>query len=270
MRKGFNQIDLVFAVMITIFLVFLSFFYTSHYIQPSLSTAESLKIEYLAGGLSETIFGDTGIPENWQWGQDFVKPGLGSCIYRVPVHLGEWNGTDNLDAFVFVYLDTEGRAYNSSVVVYDGNVKLDTELKDMSQDSFGFMDYVNVTFLVNVSSDSEKLVYIYYTGDNCTSAAYSTLSDDNNTLNVTVFSSEEYTGLTSSKMSALDAVDISEAREKFGFDYPFRLRLEKSTGDWEYGYNMTSLSTGVHRRKLLFQNSTGHIESASAITYVWK
>lgn len=270
MRKGFNQVDLVFAVVIMIFVVFLSIYYSSHFIQPSLNRAKSLELKYLASGLSKTVFNDLGVPEDWQWSSDVVKPSLGFHIYRIPVHLKEWNGTDNDGNLSFVYLETNGNAYNSSIIVYDGNETLDTELKDMvDSDNDGFLEEVNVTFSVSVPADSEKLVYIYYSRDNQTSVSYQSLSETNNTLNVTELSAERYIGLTSSKMNALDDVPLKDAREKFGVDFPFRLEVGK-IGGWEYGYNLTDRATAVNRKKILLQNATGHLESVSAITYVWK
>ena len=271
MNKGFNQIDLVFAVVIIIFVVFLSVYYSSHFMQPSLNRARSLELKYLAKGLSETVFNDPGVPEDWQWNNDTVKPSLGSYIYSVPVYLKEWNGTDNDNVLIFVYLETEENAYNSSIIVYDGNETLDTELKDMvDSDNDGFLEEVNVTFNVSVPADQEKLLHIYYSIDNQTSASYSSLSETNNTLNVTELSVKKHLGLTTSKMSALGSVSLKDARDKFGVDLPFRLKVEKTGGNWEYGYNLTDRNTAVNIKKILLQNSTGNIESAGAITYVWK
>ena len=269
--KGYNQVDLAIAVGIIIFVIFLSIYYTSHFVQPSINRAKFSEMKYLARGLSETVFNDLGIPEEWQWSDNVVKPSLGSYIYRVPVHLKEWNGTDNNDVMAFAYLETDENAYNSSIVVYDGNQTLDTELKNMvDSDSDGFLEEVNVTFHVSVPANEEKIIYIYYSRDNETSVSYQSLSDENNTLNVTKFSPEKLLGLTTSKLNALQSIPPQEAREKFGLDYPFRLVVKKTGGNWEYGHNLTDEETGVYRRKVLFQNSTGHIKSVSAITYVWK
>jgi hypothetical protein len=71
-------------------------------------------------------------------------------------------------------------------------------------------------------------------------------------------------------MNALQNIPIQEAREKFGIDFPFRLVVERIEGNWEYGYNLTNKATGLVSKKILFQNSTGYIESAGASVYVWK
>lgn len=271
MKKGFNQIDLVFAVIIIVFILFLSVYYSSHFIQSPLNRASSLEMKYLARGLSDTVFGDLGIPEEWQWSPYSVKPSLGSYIYRVPVHFHEWNGTDNSGVLGFVYLETEDKAYQYSIMVYDGNETLETELKDMVDgDSDGFLEEVNVTFNVTVPAYGEKLIYVYYSRDNETAASYSSLAEAANTFNVTLLSVEIQNGMTESKMNALSEIQLQEAREKFGFDYPFRLKVEKIGGNWEYGYELADRETSVNVKKIIFQNSTGHIESAKAITYVWK
>lgn len=271
MSKGFNQIDLVFAVIITVSLLFLSVFYSSHFIQPSLNRARSLEMKYLTRGLGDTVFGDAGIPEEWQWSPDSVKPSLGTRIYRIPVHLHEWNSTENAGVMAHVYLQTEKKAYEYSIVVYDGIDMLETELKDkVDLDSDGFLEEVNVTFNVTVPADGEKLIYIYYSRDNQTVASYQTLSENENTLNLTVMSAEFFTGLAESKLNALALMPFQEAREKFGFDYPFRLKVEKAGADWEYGYNLTERETSVNIKRILLQNSTGQIENVRAITYAWK
>jgi|GEM_PF-1848111 len=271
MKKGFNQVDLVFAVVTIIFVVFLSIYYSSHFIQPSMNRARSLELKYLAKGLSDTVFNDMGVPEEWHWSSDFVKPSLGSYIYRVPVHLKEWNGTDNAGVLVFVYLETEEKAYNSSIIVYDGNQTLDTELKDkVDGDNDGFLEEVNVTFNVSVPAYGEKLIYIYYSRDNETSATYHSLSEENNTINITEISEERCVGLTTSKLNALGNVPLKEAREKFATEFPFRLKVEKSGENWEYGYELNEGNMALNTKKMIMQNSTGHIESVSAITYVWK
>ncbi len=271
MRKGFNQIDLVFAVVITMFVVFLSVLYSSHFLQPVLNTGMSLEIKHLAKGLSDTVFNDQGIPEEWQWSGNSVKPSLGSCIYRVDLHLEEWNGTDNSGVTGFAYIETGENAYNGSIVVYDGNQTLEAELKDVTDsDGDGFLDEVNVTFNVSVPSYGEKIIHIFYSRDNETNFGYGSLPETNNTLNVTQISPQRYTGLTTSKMNALADMELKEAREKFGVDCPFRLAVEKTGGAWHYGYELTDRNTGVNRKKVLLQNSTGHVESVSAVTYVWK
>ena len=271
MKKGFNQIDLAIASALTIFIVFLSIYYSSHFIQQETNKAKSLELKFLARGLSETVFNDLGIPENWEKGDNVVKPSLGSYIYRVPVYLKEWNGTDNNDVLVAVYLKTNEHAYNSSIIVYDGNESLSTELKNtVDSDGDGYLEEVNVTFHVSVPAYGEKLIYIYYSKDNETFVNYQTLTEENNTLNVTVFSEERIMDLTTSKLNALKNVPLKEAREKFGVDYPFKLVVEKVGGNWEYGYNFTSGDTSLFKRKILMQNSTGHINSVSAITYVWR
>ena len=269
--KGFNQVDIALATGIIVFITFLSIYYSSHFIQPFISKSRSFELEYSSQGLFDTVFKDTGVPEEWQWSDGAVKPGLGEYIYRVPVYLKEWNSTDNDNVLLSVYLNTEENAYNSSVIVYDGNETLDTELKDVvDSDNDGFLEDVNVTFNVSVPADGEKLIYIYYSRDNETSVSYKSLSGAQNTLNVTVFSPEKCIGITASKMNAIQGIPLKEAREKFGLDYPFKLVVEKTGGNWEYGYNLTGNEISICRRTVLMQNSTGHVKSVGVMSYVWK
>lgn len=256
--------------MTIIFVVFLSIYYSSHHLSPSINKASSIEIKQAAAGLSETVFNDIGIPSDWQWRSNFVKPSLGSYIYRVDVHLSEWNGTSD-NYFVSVFVDTDENAYNSSIIVYDGNQTVDTELKDIEDvDSDGFLEGVNITFEVFVPSNEEKIINIFYSRDNMTSVSYQSLIESENTLNVTSFLPEKRIGLTESKLSRISNISLSDSREKFGLEFPFLLRVRGNGIDWSYGYNNTGGGTSLNERKLIYQNSTGHIKSVSAIAYVWR
>jgi len=270
-KKGFNQIDLAFAVVIIVFMVSLSLFYVTNFFRPNISQMKSSEIRFLSRGLSATVFGDLGVPEEWQWSDNVVKPSLGSYIYMVSVYLEEYNGTDNNNVFDFVYLKTNENAYNSTIIVYDGNETLPTELKDkVDSDDDGFLEEVNVTFQVSVPAHGNKTLYIYYSRDNETSVSYSSFSEENNTLNTTVLSEEKTLGLTVSKLNALQSIPLIESRDKFGIGYPFKLKIKRTNGNWEYGYNLTGKEVSVTKRMMLFQNSTGHIENMEALTYVWR
>jgi len=270
-EKGFNQIDLAFAVIIIVFMTTLSIFYVTHFFKPKISEMKSSEIKFLSRGLSDTVFGDLGVPDEWQWSDSVVKPSLGSYIYRVPVYLEEYNGTDNNNIFDFAYLKTNENAYNTTIIVYDGNETLPTKLKDeVDSDGDGFLEEVNVTFQVSVPANSNKTLYIYYSRDNETSVSYGSFSEENNTLNTTIYSEEKILGVTTSKMNALQNIPLSEARDKFGIDKPFRVRIKKAGADWIYGYNSTGKEVSVTKKMVLFQNSTGHIKSVEAFTYVWE
>jgi len=270
-RKAFNQIDLAVSVIIIVLMTSLALLYITSFLKPQISEMKSSELESLANGLSDTVFGDLGVPENWQWCSNVVKPSLGSYIYRVPLYLEEYNGTDNNNVLAFAYLKTNEHAYNTTLVVYDGNETLPVELKnEVDADNDGFLEGVNVTFQVSVPANGNKTLYIYYSEDNETSTTYSTITPKNNTLNITIFSEERYIGLTVSKLNALQEIPLMDARDKFGIDYPFELKVKKTSGDWVYGYNLTGKEVSINKRVMLFQNSTGNIESVEVYTYVWR
>ena len=270
MKKGFNQIDLVFSIAIIIFVVFLSIYYSSHFVSVPIEDFKSDELKHISIGLGDSVFKHSGVPDDWEWSSSVVKPGLLHYIYRTPVHLKEWNGTENNGVFVWTVINPDGKAYNSSIIVYDGNNTLDTELKDIVQNDSGFVEEVNVTFNVSVPADGEKLVYIYYSGDNITSVNYASLSGGNNTLNVTAISPEKKRGTSLSKMLALGNMTVSNVRDKIGIKLPFILSFQTHSRTWEYGYNRTGNNLAIDRRKLIYQNSTGHIEVGDAVAYVWR
>ena len=259
--KGFSHVDLAVAVAIIVLIVGFILAYSSEFFLTSISLVKIVEIKNVAVGLSESIFNGLGIPEDWQWEENVIKPSLGNYIYRVPVFLKVYNGTDNNNVMIWIYLNTNENAYNTTFVAYDGDEKIPLEIKNyVDNDGDGFLEEVNLSFQISLAANENKTIFIYYSKDNETQASYSSVTETNNTFNITLFSPERILGLTVSKLNAFSKINKRKLRENFGVDKPFKVKIVSENEEWEFGYNLTNTEVAVEKKVLLFQNSTGDIK----------
>lgn len=216
------------------------------------------------------IFETKGNLEEWSE-ERWIRPGLSSPIYRREVFLEEWNGTNNTNVNVNISINLSEKAYSTSVIAYEGNKSLETDLENkVDIDNDGLLESSEVIFKVNVSSSSSKTIFIYYTKDENVETSYATLTPSNHTLNTTVFSSEKEKGVSISKLNRFKTLSYTEVKRKLGLDKNFRLELKNASVMWSFGKSLPDgENLATYQNKLLYQSGNGRINVVKGIAYIW-
>lgn len=247
--------------------------YTNSIIAPQINELQSAELHATAEGLADSVFGDRGIPANWPYADEAVKPSLMEYVYRAPVWIVEYNNSAWNNVVISVNITVDEHAFNKSVKVYDGNKSLETNLThSRDSDGDGLVDWMNVSFRVNVSASEKKLVYVYYSEDNTTAASYTLLLPTvNTTFNITTLGEERINGLTSLKLTSIHGKNTTYLRPRYGINRDFRVEVENVTGsNYVAGDSLpTTTSVAVHERRMLYQNRTGFINAVRATIWVW-
>jgi len=271
--KGFNQVDLAVAMGLMLAMMTFVIIYTNSFISPQVSATESSRLRTTASILGDIIFDERGIPENWTATQEAIRPSLMEYIYSVPVTIFEFNGTSRTNAVISVNLTTDEHAYNGSVKVYEGNMSLNTNITyNGDTDSDGYLEWMNVSFMINVSSRQTKIVHVYYSSDNTTNAAYTLLTlTQNNTYNITTLGEERITGFTPTKLSSINNKSADYLKPRFGTRHEFRIEVENVSGSTYFagGTLPTTTTVAANERRVPSQNKTGFINSVRATLWVW-
>lgn len=281
--KGISQVDLAVAASILIVLFVFTVSHVSSYYSAPMQILETSKLRTYALNLGKTAFGNKGVPSDWHWKDGTTRPCLETVIWRVPVYLEEWNGTNYSDPnpplVVEVPIDpgtTNGvaNAWNRSIKAYEDGNPLTTWVDAREPDNSGFLKQFNVTFEVSLGGHENKTVFIYYSQDNLTSASYTSLTptkkNKNVTVNITRLSERKLDGLTTYKPRALKDIPYQETKEKYGLERNFNLSVNSSPYSFSYGIKIPKeVSVEHYSNKVLFQNGTGFIKLASVEASVW-
>ncbi|MFB6088512.1 MAG: hypothetical protein ABEK36_01910 [Candidatus Aenigmatarchaeota archaeon] len=278
--KGFNQIDFAVGVSLIILMMSITVSYLTTTIVTPISTYSSSELRNKAENLNDVIFKTEGIPSKWQWKNTSVRPSLGTPFFKRTVHLSEYNGTDNSNRNVKIYVELDENAYHGSLVVYEGNKTLETNLTSMvDSDNDGFLEETYVIFNINVSANSEKTVDLYYSQENDTSFEYSNLEEDDNTLNKTVFSERRIMGISRQKLNSMYGMVYSTVKDKFDMERNFHLKIENDTSTlWEFGRRKdggeylglpNETDVVLYPDNYIYQYKNGEIDNIKATTAVW-
>ncbi|MFB6215591.1 MAG: hypothetical protein ABEJ72_01260, partial [Candidatus Aenigmatarchaeota archaeon] len=267
-------------VSLIILIMSITISYITSSIVTPISTYSTSELRVRAENLNNVVFKTKGIPKNWHWLNRSVRPSLGMTLFRRKIHLDEYNNTNNTDKNVKVHLDLNDNAYRNSLIVYEGNRSLETNVKNVTDgDSDNFLEEADIIFKVNVSANSEKTVNLYYSRDNSTEHSYESLSAENTTLNKTVFSERKIDSISRQKLNSLRNMSYEEVRDGFAMERNFYLRVENETSKiWEFGRkkNQTDyvdLPEGedvvLFTNNMMYQRRDGKIKSIKTTTAVW-
>ncbi|MBI4017342.1 MAG: hypothetical protein HY366_00140 [Candidatus Aenigmarchaeota archaeon] len=271
--KGFNQIDLAVALGLMMALMALVIVYIDTIVTPQVSGIQSAELRSAAQSLGDIAFADRGIPTDWHYAAEPARPSLGEYIYVTSVALREYNRTGWAAAVISVNITVNEHAYNNSIKAYDGETPLDTNLT-VSGDTNGngLLEWANISFRVNVSRLSKKIVNVYYSQDNTTAVTYVAQSQTVNlTVNATPLVETAYIGFTPAKLSAIHGRNASYLRPRYGIERDFRIEIENKTGATYIAGDPlpTTAATAVNERRVIAQNRTGFINSVKATVRVW-
>ncbi|QQG40291.1 MAG: hypothetical protein HYS81_02685 [Candidatus Aenigmatarchaeota archaeon] len=271
-KKGFNQVDLAVGLSLMLAVMTFAIIYTNTAIAPQVSSVQSFELRATAKALGDMIFEDRGVPTDWPY-QEPVRPSLMEYIYAVPLSVRETNGTGLSNGVISVNLTTGERAYNGSIKVYDGNTSLATNVVASGDtDSDGLLEWANISFRFSIGPREKKLLNVYYSADNTTAAAYTSLTQTaNTTFNVTIFGEQSLKGLTPLKLGRINNKTSAYLRPLFGIKRDFRIEIANVTGTaYAAGDDLPKTTNVVVNERLIpSQNRTAHINLVKATLWIW-
>ncbi|MEM7825110.1 MAG: hypothetical protein QXO27_04015 [Candidatus Aenigmatarchaeota archaeon] len=131
--------------------------------------------------LHNTIFRLTGLPATWEEsGSVPSEPGVIVEFYKIPILIKETTGLDRINEPIEVNItfdeDCINKTWNNTIRIYDRDLK--ETIFRLSNENFCSDQYIKnatVTFIVNLSSNQNKVYEIFYYRDR-------NISEPNNTL----------------------------------------------------------------------------------------
>lgn len=275
-EKGISQVDFAIAVSVLIVIFVFTVSHVSSYYSNAMQIIDTSKLRTAAFNLEKTAFEQKGVPPTWHWKGRTTRPSTGTTIYKMPVHLEEYNGTEDTWTVRIRNIDP-GTSYGVSSA-WNGSIKAYSEGEgvkvDVDTTEEGFLDQFDL-LLKNIHMEpyEEKTVYIYYSQDNTTNSSYSDLTEDTDaTVNITLLSERSLQGLTPYKLESLKGKYLQEIKEKYDVERNFNLTVYDSQGEILYTYGVTipeGISVESYSNKLYYQNGTGHVKTVEAEATVW-
>ena len=161
--------DVTFIVAISIFLLFISIILVSavNYFTRAPESATIIEIRNKVKNLFDVFFGSSGIATSERVTTD---------LYRIPLTLEEKNGTARTSEVVTASIDfddlcTKLTSWNSTVRVYDQQfAELPSRISYQEFCTSQWLNTSSVTFVLNMSANEKKRVYVYSINNSDTAA----------------------------------------------------------------------------------------------------
>ncbi|MBI2547597.1 MAG: LamG domain-containing protein [Candidatus Aenigmarchaeota archaeon] len=161
--------DISFIVAISVFLIFVALVLVStiNYFTRTPESVTIIELRDKTKSLFDILFGSSGIPTNERVTTD---------LYRIPLLLQETNGTNRVNEIVslsvaFDDLCNKLMSWNNTVRVYDQQFnELPSKISYQEFCSGQWLNTSIVSFIVNISANENKKVYVYSINNTNTSA----------------------------------------------------------------------------------------------------
>ncbi len=165
--KAFNQIDFAIAFFIMFMVVSFSMTYISNYFSrqtPPVSDDMKNVMNYM----KRLFFDSKGIPEDWEtMNTTPVRIGLQDTTNRIPIILKDNSGVNKTNEEIDIYLALDEQCrynvYNNSIRLYDSFFnETNFTFYNATYCSGNYLKEANIQFLINLTGNSSKTYYLYY------------------------------------------------------------------------------------------------------------
>lgn len=275
-NKGLNQVDLAVAVALMVVLFAFTLEQVSGYYSGPLQTVDRVEMRSQARSLWQTAFWQEGVPSDWNYQANLTRPSMGDRIWKVPIHLREYNGTGgNYRIRVPVEVgESHGRpkAWNTSVTAYYRNKTLPTDIYyDQNDAEDGFLRRFDLLFEVNIGDREEKTVEVYFSQDRTVDADYADLTESENlTVNVTATSERSLRAVSRHKASLMEEMSIENISNYYGVKHGFRMYLSSNQTTFIMGRSAPrDTDSETYSRSVLYQSKNGKLEVVEPEVVVW-
>ncbi len=219
-------IEIDFIIAVGIFLIFIAILsmYVINYVSRYLSMGKSSELKTLAIKIYESLFSDKGLPANWEETDRFIKIGLATDLYRIPIVVQEVGGISrNVTINVTINFDQDCRkkAWQSTVRVYENEVEVPVQLYNQTFCSENFLKSADVVFKFSITSNSQKIFFIYFSPEkNILPSDYSIeFPSTIENLSITILPEEQLKMISVSKLQKLRNISYDEIIQSLGSEF---------------------------------------------------
>ena len=178
-----NYIDFTIAVSVFLLFFVLIIYFTSNYFSTYPTISRTSELRLFSENILNSLFSDEGVPADWHENATLpVKIGLISDLYVIPLTVEDRNGYNRTNEPLTTHLildeDCDLKAWNSTLRLYDeDNHELNIKIFDETFCENQFLKEINLTWNVNVSANSVKKFYLYFSPEkSINNPDYGTLS----------------------------------------------------------------------------------------------
>jgi len=164
------NVDIVIATGIFVVMVTLLLYLTLQYISQLPTISKVSEYREKAKNVFEKIFEKEGSPTDWEEEVVPSEIGVKKRLYRMPIVIEDTSGINRINEIVKVTLtfdeDCENKTWNNTVRIFDESLN-EVPFRFVSQ-TFCTDNYIlNATLVlkVNVSANSKKKLFVYYSND---------------------------------------------------------------------------------------------------------
>ncbi|HDJ96701.1 MAG TPA: LamG domain-containing protein [Candidatus Aenigmarchaeota archaeon] len=164
------NVDIVIAIGIFITMVSLLLYLTVQYVNrlPIISRVSEYREK--AKRFFESLFESEGSPENWEKVELPSQIGLERKLYRIPLLVADNSGISRINEFVKVDLifddKCKNKTWNNTVRIFDDSFnEIPFKFAFQNYCNEGYISNATLTIKVNVSGNSKKKLFVYYSND---------------------------------------------------------------------------------------------------------
>jgi len=166
-----NYIDFTIAVSVFLLFFVLVIYFTSNYFSTYSTISRTSELRLFSEDILISFFSDEGVPADWHENATLpVKIGLISNLYVIPLTVEEKDGynrtNEPLTTHVILDEDCDLKAWNSTLRLYDeDNRELNIEISNETFCENQFLKEINLTWNVNVTANSAKKFYLFFSSE---------------------------------------------------------------------------------------------------------
>lgn len=171
-----NWVD--FSIAASVFLIFFALtivFLTNHF-SNIIGGIKQTELRKIAFNYFKHILEKKGIPENWdKINETPVQIGLSNNLYLIPIVVkeDEYPRTNEIISMNINFEDCKKFIKNSSIRIFDGYYnEISYSITDQIFCQDNFLKSASVVFYDNITANTEKNYYLYYSSENITNPNY--------------------------------------------------------------------------------------------------